>query len=157
MAPVLTTQEYMDVPQVHHNGLVVDVNDPVLGDMKQVGHPIIFSETPGKVRGPAPVDGVEMPSSSLPEELFPKREDDEEALDPSPRTRAPRRTPSDAVAGAKGAGFLGVHCGAAGANGFVRPGGGRGERWSRFMGRGRTVFPCSFSGQIGGRGTWHLT
>ena len=76
MAPVLTTQEYMDVPQVHHNGLVVDVKDPVLGDMKQVGHPIIFSETPGKVRGPAPVDGAETPSSPLPEELFPKREDE---------------------------------------------------------------------------------
>ena len=76
MAPVLTTQEYMDVPQVHHNGLVVDVKDPVLGDMKQVGHPIIFSETPGKVRGPAPVDGAETPSSPLPEELFPKRGDE---------------------------------------------------------------------------------
>ena len=68
MAPVLTTQEYMDVPQVHHNGLVVDVKDPVLGDMKQVGHPILFSETPGKVRGPAPASCAPMPAS--PEEVF---------------------------------------------------------------------------------------
>ena len=57
-APVLSTQEYMDVPQVHENGLVVDVKDPVLGEMKQVGHPILFSETPGRVRGPAPLDGL---------------------------------------------------------------------------------------------------
>ncbi len=57
-APVLSTQEYMDVPQVHENGLVVDVNDPVLGEMKQVGHPILYSETPGRVRGPAPLDGL---------------------------------------------------------------------------------------------------
>ncbi len=76
MAPVLTTQEYMDAPQVHHNGLVVDVKDPMLGDMKQVGHPIIFSETPGKVVRPAPVNGAETPNSSIPEELFPKREDE---------------------------------------------------------------------------------
>ena len=56
-APVLSTQEYMDVPQVHENGLVVDVKDPVLGEMKQVGHPILFSETRGRVKGPAPVGG----------------------------------------------------------------------------------------------------
>ena len=56
-APVLSTQEYMDVPQVHENGLVVEVKDLVLGEMKQVGHPILFSGTPGRVKGPAPVDG----------------------------------------------------------------------------------------------------
>ena len=64
-APVLTTQEYMDVPQVQHNGLVVGVRDPMLGDMKQVGHPILFSETPGRVRGPAPVESEPLPSSQL--------------------------------------------------------------------------------------------
>lgn len=75
-APVLSTQEYMDVPQVHENGLVVEVNDPVLGEMKQVGHPILFSETPGRVRGAAPGDGVGRASASLLGELFPRREDE---------------------------------------------------------------------------------
>ena len=68
-APVLSTQEYMDVPQVHENGLVVDVKDPQLGEMKQVGHPILFSGTPGRVRGAAPVGG-ERNVESL-DELFP--------------------------------------------------------------------------------------
>ncbi len=72
-APVLTTQEYMDVPQVHENGLVVDVSDPVQGEMKQVGHPILFSETPGRVRGAAVVEGVEVSSVAALEELFAKR------------------------------------------------------------------------------------
>ena len=53
-APVLTTQEYMDLPQVRHSGLVESLNDPVLGEMEQVGLVLKFSETPGKVRGPAP-------------------------------------------------------------------------------------------------------
>ena len=73
-APVLSTQEYMDVPQVHENGLVVDVNDPVLGGMKQVGHPILFSETPGRVKAAAPVEGTAVASTALLEGLFPKRE-----------------------------------------------------------------------------------
>lgn len=71
-APVLSTQEYMDVPQVHENGLVVDVKDPVLGEMKQVGHPILFSETPGRVRGPAPLDGLGNVESL--DNLFPRSE-----------------------------------------------------------------------------------
>lgn len=71
-APVLSTQEYMDVPQVHENGLVVDVNDPVLGQMKQVGHPMLFSETPGRVRGAAPVERAELSSAATLEGLFPK-------------------------------------------------------------------------------------
>ena len=75
-APVLSTQEYMDVPQVHENGLVIELNDPVLGEMKQVGHPILFSETPGRVKGPAPVKGTGEVDSV--EELFPRTEKREE-------------------------------------------------------------------------------
>lgn len=56
-AKVLTTQEYMDFPQVRHSGLVMGVNDPVLGEMEQVGLVLGFSETPGKISGPAPVRG----------------------------------------------------------------------------------------------------
>ena len=58
VAPVLTTQEYMDVPQVRENDLVQTVADPALGDMEQVGMPIEFSETPGSTRAPAPESGL---------------------------------------------------------------------------------------------------
>ena len=67
-APVLTTQEYMDLPQVRQSGLVVEVNDPVLGKMEQVGLVLGFSETPGKVRGPAPLLGQH--TGDDPEALF---------------------------------------------------------------------------------------
>lgn len=56
-APVMTTQEYMDHPQVRHNRMVVSVKDPVLGDMDQMGLVIGFSETPGVVRASAPLLG----------------------------------------------------------------------------------------------------
>ena len=106
-APVLTTQEYMDVPQVHENGLVVEVHDPMLGEMKQVGHPISFSETPGRVRGPASAEGDGKASASLPEGLFPRREDEgtpkgrSRSLAPSTgpgrRDGANRRTPMEGL------------------------------------------------------------
>ena len=56
-AAVLTTQEFMDLPQVHHNGMVIKLRDPLLGEMEQAGLAIGFSETPGLVRGPAPIPG----------------------------------------------------------------------------------------------------
>jgi crotonobetainyl-CoA:carnitine CoA-transferase CaiB-like acyl-CoA transferase len=56
-APVLTTQEYMDLPQVRHSGLVQTVRDPILGEMDQVGMAIDFSETPGRTRMSAPQFG----------------------------------------------------------------------------------------------------
>jgi crotonobetainyl-CoA:carnitine CoA-transferase CaiB-like acyl-CoA transferase len=56
-APVLTTQQYMDLPQVRHSSLVQTVEDPVLGEMDQVGMAIGFSETPGWTRMPAPMFG----------------------------------------------------------------------------------------------------
>lgn len=53
-APVLTTQEYMDLPQVRHNGLAIDVNDPLYGEMEQVGLVIGYSKTSGRISAPAP-------------------------------------------------------------------------------------------------------
>ena len=67
-APVLTTEEYMDLPQVRHCGLVEVLNDPVLGDMEQMGLVLGFSDTPGKVRGPAPLLGQH--TGDGPEALF---------------------------------------------------------------------------------------
>ena len=54
VAPVLTTQQYMDLPQVRQSGLVQTAHDPILGETSQVGLPIGFSETPGKTRMSAP-------------------------------------------------------------------------------------------------------
>ena len=56
-APVLTTQEYMNLPQVRQSSLVQTVRDPVLGEMDQMGMAIGFSETPGRTRMPAPKFG----------------------------------------------------------------------------------------------------
>ena len=53
-SPVLTTQQYMDLPQVRLTGLVQTVEDPRLGETSQMGMAIDFSETPGKTRMPAP-------------------------------------------------------------------------------------------------------
>ena len=63
-APVLTAQEYMDFPQVRYNGLVIGVDDPVLGHLEQVGMVLDFSETPGRVRGPAPLTGQKFDGDS---------------------------------------------------------------------------------------------
>jgi len=56
-APALTTQEYMDLPQVRETGLVQTVEHLRLGETSQIGMAIDFSETPGKTRIPAPVLG----------------------------------------------------------------------------------------------------
>jgi crotonobetainyl-CoA:carnitine CoA-transferase CaiB-like acyl-CoA transferase len=56
-APVLTTQEYMDLPQVRHSELVQTAEDQRLGETSQMGMAIDFSETPGRTRMPVPVLG----------------------------------------------------------------------------------------------------
>jgi len=53
-APVLTRREFLDDPQVVHNGLRLELDDPELGRVITAGVPITFSETPAVVRGPAP-------------------------------------------------------------------------------------------------------
>jgi crotonobetainyl-CoA:carnitine CoA-transferase CaiB-like acyl-CoA transferase len=53
----LRPTEVYDTPQARHNGMVVTVEDPVLGPVEQVAPPIKFSATPGSVRAPAPTPG----------------------------------------------------------------------------------------------------
>jgi len=50
----LRPTEVFDSPQARHNGMVVTVDDPVLGLVEQVAPPIRFSDTPEAVRSPAP-------------------------------------------------------------------------------------------------------
>lgn len=49
-----TTREFMSHPQAVYNGLTVEVDDPRVGKMRQIGHLVSFSETPSKIQGPAP-------------------------------------------------------------------------------------------------------
>ena len=55
--PFMTTQQGMEHPQIIHNKHVVDVEDPIVGLMKQVGVLVRLDETPGSVKGPAPTIG----------------------------------------------------------------------------------------------------
>ena len=49
-----TTQEFMDYPQLLHNGHVIEVDDPTVGRMKQVGPLVKFVGQEWKFPGPAP-------------------------------------------------------------------------------------------------------
>jgi crotonobetainyl-CoA:carnitine CoA-transferase CaiB-like acyl-CoA transferase len=51
-APSRLTEDGMADPQVIHNGMVVTLEDPEVGPVVQMGVPIHFSETPGRVQGP---------------------------------------------------------------------------------------------------------
>jgi len=57
VGPVNSPQEVCSDPQVLHRRMVVEVEHPIAGRVKQVGIPIKFSETPGKIRSPAPTIG----------------------------------------------------------------------------------------------------
>ncbi|MEE8302852.1 MAG: CoA transferase, partial [Candidatus Tectomicrobia bacterium] len=61
------TEESMDDPQVEANEMVVELQDPEVGPIAQMGVPIRFSETPGKVKGARALPGTE--PGRLPEGL----------------------------------------------------------------------------------------
>ena len=52
-----TAEEGMENEQALHNEMIIDVDDPLLGPVTQMGVPIRLSRTPGRVSGPAPVHG----------------------------------------------------------------------------------------------------
>ncbi|MFV0297734.1 MAG: CaiB/BaiF CoA transferase family protein [Hyphomicrobiaceae bacterium] len=51
-APAQRTEESFDDPQVRHNGMVVTLDDPVVGPAVQMGVPVTMTETPGAIQGP---------------------------------------------------------------------------------------------------------
>lgn len=55
--PFMITQEGMNHPQIVHNRHVVDVDDPTVGKMRQIGVLVRMSETPGSIKGPTPTLG----------------------------------------------------------------------------------------------------
>jgi CoA:oxalate CoA-transferase len=57
--PVLTLDQAMSDPQVRHEQLVVDVEHPGHGTVRMTGFPLKFSDTPLRVRRPAPELGAD--------------------------------------------------------------------------------------------------
>lgn len=57
IAKVYSMDEVFSDPQVLARQMVLDLNHPTLGQVKQTGFPMKFSETPGKVRNFAPFFG----------------------------------------------------------------------------------------------------
>lgn len=55
--PVLSVPEMHADPQARARDMIVQTNHPVAGPVQALGLPIKFSETPGKVQGPAPLLG----------------------------------------------------------------------------------------------------
>ncbi|MDP6453381.1 MAG: CoA transferase [SAR202 cluster bacterium] len=58
-APAQTTEQAMDDPQIRHNEMVIELDDPLLGKTSLPGLPITFSQTPGRVRGPRTSTAIE--------------------------------------------------------------------------------------------------
>lgn len=50
--PVLTPAELFEDAQVLHNDLVIEVDDPQVGRVRQIGPPVKMTASPGCVRGP---------------------------------------------------------------------------------------------------------
>lgn len=57
-APVMSREEFIFDPQVVHNGLRLELDDPELGPVAMANTPVQFWDTPGGVSGPAPALGA---------------------------------------------------------------------------------------------------
>ena len=62
---VRSAREAMRDPQILHNGLVHELDDPHLGRTSMVGLPIKLSNTPARIRGPRPALPQKSPSLPL--------------------------------------------------------------------------------------------
>ncbi|MBM3183418.1 MAG: CoA transferase, partial [Chloroflexi bacterium] len=54
---VYDLEEVSDDPQLKHRQMVVDIDDPKVGKVRQTGIAIKLSDTPGKIRNLAPFFG----------------------------------------------------------------------------------------------------
>ncbi|MCH7744549.1 MAG: CoA transferase [Chloroflexi bacterium] len=55
--PFLSSRQALDHLQMVHNGHVQEVDDPVVGRMRQLGPLCLMSDTPPRIKGPAPEPG----------------------------------------------------------------------------------------------------
>ena len=83
-----TTHQSMDNPQVIANDMLLDLHDPIVGDVTLMGNPIKFEQTPGEIRGPRPLRGqhtervlAEIADLKLPEPRESELRDDAPPLD----------------------------------------------------------------------------
>lgn len=56
-APAKRVDEFLDDPQVAANEMVVELEDPNVGTVRQMGIPVKLPLTPGKLKGPSPLPG----------------------------------------------------------------------------------------------------
>ena len=61
------TEESLDDPQVAANGMVIELQDPAVGPLMQMGVPIELSATPGRIQGPRVLPDTH--SGRLPDDL----------------------------------------------------------------------------------------
>ena len=71
-APAQWTEESLDDPQVQHNNMVVTLNDPQLGPIKQMGVGLKLTQTPGAVAGPR--QQPTLPLNEIPADWPPDRQ-----------------------------------------------------------------------------------
>jgi alpha-methylacyl-CoA racemase len=57
--PILNVEEALDSDLAKERGMVVEIDQPGIGTVRQVGNPVKLSETPAKAPGPAPVAGAD--------------------------------------------------------------------------------------------------
>lgn len=57
VAPVLNLDEVIHHPQVQHRQMIIDVEHPLIGTIRQIGFPIKLSETGAQIRMPEPLLG----------------------------------------------------------------------------------------------------
>ncbi|MBN1614291.1 MAG: CoA transferase [Deltaproteobacteria bacterium] len=56
-APIRTIREFMDDPQVAANDMIVTMEEPGLGKVREMGIPVKLRGTPGEIKGPSPKRG----------------------------------------------------------------------------------------------------
>jgi crotonobetainyl-CoA:carnitine CoA-transferase CaiB-like acyl-CoA transferase len=56
-APSQWTEDLLDDPQVRHEGLVIEIEDPVAGLMEQMGPTVLFEDTSSSPPSPTPLAG----------------------------------------------------------------------------------------------------
>jgi crotonobetainyl-CoA:carnitine CoA-transferase CaiB-like acyl-CoA transferase len=66
-ARVRTTEESLDDPQVQANAMLVEIPDPEVGPVTQMGVSVQLSATPGRVKGPRQLPGA--PPGHLPADI----------------------------------------------------------------------------------------